>query len=211
MTGAGSGPRDERRFLATHNALRGIAALAVFAYHLQLDLLHRLPLGPATPLIERGYLWVDFFFLLSGYVLSMSYLDRLGRGRFTEAWTFLRARFARIVPMHLAALALLVAFVMLLRPTQEGLGGARFWSFLDTPNSGYLALQAMLLQVWNYRAAVSWNVPSWSISTEMHVYLVLPMLAWAAARRPSLVPVGAVRPSRGVQPVRSARLYQRAR
>ncbi|MES2443804.1 MAG: acyltransferase [Pseudomonadota bacterium] len=183
---------DGRRFLATHNALRGFAALAVFAYHLQLDPLHRLPLGPAAPLIERGYLWVDFFFLLSGYVLSMSYLDPLGGGGLREAGAFLRARIARIVPMHLAALGLLALLVVVLDPTQRGLGGAHFWSFLDRPSYGYLALQSALLQVWNYPATVSWNIPSWSISAEMHVYLLLPLLAWATVRRPRLVPWGMV-------------------
>ncbi|MBR0552713.1 acyltransferase family protein [Stakelama marina] len=181
---------NERRYLATHNALRGFAALAVFAYHLQLDPLHPLPLGSFAPLIDRGYLWVDFFFLLSGYVLSMCYFDRLADGGLTAAATFLRARIARIVPMHLAALTLLVALVFMLRSNQSALGGARFWAFINAPRLDYLALQTVLLQVWNYRAAVSWNVPSWSISAEMHIYLLLPALAWTAARRPRLAPWG---------------------
>ncbi|MEB3025964.1 hypothetical protein, partial [Parvimonas sp. M13] len=86
-----------------------------------------------------------FFFMLSGYVLSLSYFDRLGSGRRSDVIGFLRARIARILPMHLAALALLAALVLAFRPTQAMLGGARFWSFLDAPDFDYLILQAALV------------------------------------------------------------------
>lgn len=178
---------EARRFLACHNALRGIAALAVFAYHLQLDPNYRMPLGPFTPLVDRGYLWVDFFFMLSGYILSLSYFDRLGSGRRSDVIGFLRARIARILPMHLAALALLAALVLAFRPTQAMLGGARFWSFLDAPDFDYLILQAALVHIWNTGAALSWNIPSWSISAEMHVYLLVPLIAVALAKWPRRV------------------------
>src|SRR3546814_8122695 len=65
-------PAANRRYLKTHNAMRGIAALAVFLYHIQLEPAYRLPLGWAETILSRGYVWVDFFFILSGYVLSLN-------------------------------------------------------------------------------------------------------------------------------------------
>lgn len=86
--------------------------------------------------------------------------------------------------MHLAALALLAALVLVFHPTRAMLGGARFWSFLDAPDFDHLLIQAGLAQIWNYRAALSWNIPSWSISAEMHVYLLVPLIAVALAKWP---------------------------
>src|SRR3546814_3404173 len=74
-------PAANRRYLKTHNAMRGIAALAVFLYHIQLEPAYRLPLGWAETILSRGYVWVDFFFILSGYVLSLNYLRPLGQRR----------------------------------------------------------------------------------------------------------------------------------
>src|SRR3546814_13456067 len=90
-----------RRYLKTQNAMRGIAALAVFLYHIQLEPAYRLPLGWAETILSRGYVWVDFFFILSGYVLSLNYLRPLGQRRSGAVWRFIAARIARILPMHL--------------------------------------------------------------------------------------------------------------
>src|SRR3546814_1574160 len=92
--------------------MRGIAALAVFLYHIQLEPAYRLPLGWAETILSRGYVWVDFFFILSGYVLSLNYLRPLGQRRSGAVWRFIAARIARILPMHLFALALLVALAV---------------------------------------------------------------------------------------------------
>src|SRR3546814_10877180 len=50
-------------------------------------------------------------------------------------------------------------------------------------------IQALLLQIWNYRASLSWNIPSWSISAEMHIYLMLPVIAVAIRRKPRITRV----------------------
>lgn len=181
---AGETPATKRRYLKTHNAMRGIAALAVFLYHIQLEPAYRLPLGWAEPIVSRGYLWVDFFFILSGYVLSLNYLRPLGERRPGALGGFIAARIARILPMHLFALAVLVALATGFNAESKLVGHAPFWQFLSDPNYAYLGLQAALLQIWNYRASLSWNIPSWSISAEMHVYLLLPIIAIALRHKP---------------------------
>ncbi|MFW2830110.1 acyltransferase family protein [Sphingomonas sp. ID0503] len=166
------------RQIETHTALRGVAALMVVAYHLQFGAGYRLPLETVTPFWERGYLLVDLFFVLSGFVIS--YANDADRARpFTagEYGRFLMMRIARIYPLHLACLLALAAFgvvvgagMELLRNHSVPMPGA--WSdFL---------IQLALLNAWF--GGEGWNVPSWSISAEMFAYLVFPLIVSLRAR-----------------------------
>ena len=76
--------------------LRGVAALAVVVYHGQSLL--------GTPILPYGYLAVDFFFLLSGFVMARAYQDRLNAGM--ALGTFVSARARRLFPMILAGVVL---------------------------------------------------------------------------------------------------------
>ncbi len=59
-------------YLTTLTPLRGIAALLVVIFHCNLMLNPFIPAG-YTHLIESGWLWVDFFFILSGFIISYVY------------------------------------------------------------------------------------------------------------------------------------------
>ncbi|MEO9228114.1 MAG: acyltransferase [Devosia sp.] len=91
----------EVRFVAL-NALRGVAALAVVQRH-GFAFLGGVPL-PAS------YLAVDFFFLLSGFVLAHAYDCRLDNSMST--WEFMRARLLRLYPVYLLALLLAVVLAI---------------------------------------------------------------------------------------------------
>jgi peptidoglycan/LPS O-acetylase OafA/YrhL len=75
------------------DALRGIAAIVVVGYHL---------LG--SRVIPHGYLAVDFFFLLSGFVLALAYQERLDAGWSTLS--FLKVRLIRLYPLYILGLGL---------------------------------------------------------------------------------------------------------
>ena len=130
--------------------LRGIAALTVLIFHITGGRFH-------------GYLAVDLFFILSGFVLMHAY------GRIALTWPaimgFLRNRLARIYPVHLVVLvALLPAYGL---TSQFSAGG--------------LVSSLLLMQgPWH---VMCWNFFSWSISAEWHAYLVFPFLAVAINRR----------------------------
>ncbi len=81
--------REPRRRYATLDALRGVAALAVMLFHA----------GPKSPLyLAHGYMAVDLFFALSGFVLASAYQARLRNG--LALGGFARARLVRIWPLY---------------------------------------------------------------------------------------------------------------
>ena len=80
-------------------SLRFFAAMWVVLFHYWPSLSAVMP-----PLVSKGYLGVELFFVLSGFILSHVYLKGFGEGRFKYA-DFLWARLARIYPVHVATLA----------------------------------------------------------------------------------------------------------
>lgn len=74
------------------DGLRGVAALLVVLFHL----LETFATSHADQLINHGYLAVDFFFILSGYVIGYADDDRWGR---MTIWDFVKRRLIRLHPM----------------------------------------------------------------------------------------------------------------
>ncbi|TGX54095.1 acyltransferase [Sphingomonas gei] len=154
-------PAAELRALTS---LRGIAAWAVVLFHIR----HSIGLpGGAMRLVAHGYLAVDFFFLLSGVVIWMTWHGRLAGG-WQQVPGFLRKRIARIWPLHATMLAYagLLALLFWLRGRPDP-----HFPFAEFP------AHLLLVQAWGLGAeTLSWNDPAWSISTELFAYLVFPLL-----------------------------------
>ncbi len=74
------------------DGLRGVAAMLVVAFHLFETYYHSAPNQP----VNHGYLAVDFFFVLSGYVIGYAYDDRWDR---MTTWGFIKRRLIRLHPM----------------------------------------------------------------------------------------------------------------
>src|SRR6266849_2921607 len=145
------------RHLQSLTPLRGIAALTVLMFHLA-----RNSGDSSLPaFFLRGYLGVDLFFVLSGFVLTHVYVQGfLGDTSWRSAGAFLWARVARIYPVHFFVTALLVAC-----------GGAQGLSGLDVLDNFLL-----ILVPWPVHSI---NQPSWSLSAEWHAYLLFPlMVGW---------------------------------
>src|SRR5262249_55412493 len=82
---------------------RGICALLVALFHFMF------PSHVAqSPLIHNGWLLVDFFFVLSGFVIAHAYADKLTGWAATVP--FMIRRFGRVYPLHFATLMFFVAF-----------------------------------------------------------------------------------------------------
>jgi peptidoglycan/LPS O-acetylase OafA/YrhL len=140
------------------DGLRGIAAVAVMEFHFSIFFLPQANLLK-VPLLGRAYLSVDLFFLLSGFVMAHVYGKALASD-WRAYWTrFAVARFARLYPVFAATTLVLVVAAILTRMP------IRFVSL----SGDTLALQPFLLQQW--ASGLSWNYPSWSISTEAEAYV----------------------------------------
>lgn len=143
--------------------LRGAAALFVMLYHFHLKMIAT---GPLSTLLLHGYLAVDLFFILSGFVMAHVYGEALASGTFRQR-SFLLHRIGRIYPLYLLAT---LAFVTL--ALERGAFGA----------PQYLALSANLVMMQSLGDWPSMDPPAWSVSAEMIAYLLFPLIAPACLR-----------------------------
>jgi peptidoglycan/LPS O-acetylase OafA/YrhL len=148
-------------------SLRFIAAFWVLLYHFK----DHLGLGMGQfGLAADGYLGVDLFFILSGFILAHVYLTGFQSGRFGYGG-FLKNRIARVYPMHLAALAAMIALFVGATAMGAGVGSPDAFKWSDLP------AHIFMVHAWGTTAAVGWNFPSWSISAEWLAYLLFPLAA----------------------------------
>lgn len=148
-------------------SLRFIAAFWVLLYHFKDHL--GLELG-RFGLVADGYLGVDLFFTLSGFILAHVYLTSLDAGRFGYGG-FLKNRIARVYPMHLAALAAML--VLFAGAAMLGVGESNPDAFRLSDLPAHL----LMIHAWGATPSVGWNFPSWSISAEWAAYLAFPLIA----------------------------------
>ncbi len=158
-----SRPQDLRPL----TSLRFFAAMWVVAFHFWANLQ---PMRPGF--VAKGYLGVELFFVLSGFILSHVYLESFKAKRFGYR-DFIWARLARIYPMHVAIIAGLGLLIGALALAGVHAGDKLIiWSSLP----GHLTLT----QAWGLAPHGGWNHPSWSISAEWFAYLTFPVFATVA-------------------------------
>jgi len=146
-------------------SLRGIAAWYVVAFHIR-NSVDGLP-PEARALFSKGYLAVDFFFLLSGFVMALTWSGRLRAQGWRAVPEFLKRRVARIWPLHLFILG--CAAVLAVALAFAGHGDPQF------PGSA-LPAHILLIQAWGFEHTLKWNDPAWSISAEFAAYLLFPAM-----------------------------------
>ncbi len=154
---------------------RGLCALWVALFHLG-------PLGPllSLPFFRNSYLFVDFFFVLSGFVITYTYADRLNNT--ADLVGFIIRRIGRLWPLHAFVISLLIidqALLFILYPQNHPLHDT---AFIGLFNLAALPATLLLIQSLGIYAYTPWNAPSWSISTELWVYLVFISLVWMGPR-----------------------------
>lgn len=156
--------------------LRIVAAVWVVLFHF------RPMLGDASPgfrdalapVLDCGAQGVDLFFILSGFVLTWNYLDRMGRSWLVRAnLHFLWLRLARVWPVYLVTLHLAAVWVIFTLHVGH----------VPSPEAGQLTAisyvrQILLVQLWfqPYFDGSSWDGPAWSISAEWLAYLLFGLL-----------------------------------
>jgi len=166
----------ERPRLPALTSVRFFAALHVCIFHM-----YAMKIASGTGIFHRvasiGYVGVNFFFVLSGFILVYTYA-----GRDTPARKFWWARFARIYPAYLFSLLFTAPFFfyvcLKIHPAPI--------AFLIWPQNHLVTsslLVPALVQSWVPGAALAWNAPAWSLSDETFFYLLFPaLLVWLAKK-----------------------------
>ena len=159
--------------LATLTGLRGIAAFAVLFYHIRGSMADFAP-APVNAVLAHGYLAVDLFFVLSGFVLWWTYRAAFAERGSAAVVPFVVRRAARIFPLHIAIMLAMLAFAIALKLSGRAPGGQYP---LDQ-----LPAQLLLMQNWGFTDRLAWNDPAWSISTEWAAYLLLALTGGLVTR-----------------------------
>lgn len=164
------------------DGLRGIAVLAVMAYHFFL-FGGRVPSNAADDTLYSiamiGWSGVDLFFVLSGFLITGILYDTKNRADFFR--TFYVRRFLRIFPLYYGVLALVFLILPRIFPSSETLqadAATQFWAW------SYLINAQIVLQGWE-------SVPShlqhfWSLAIEEQFYIVWPVVVFLLSRRAML-------------------------
>jgi peptidoglycan/LPS O-acetylase OafA/YrhL len=149
------------RFIAPLHGLRGLFALWVFLFHAN-------PSGIGFLRVSSyGYIAVDAFFILSGYVLMQAHAVEFARITRSAAFAFLRLRAWRTYPLYFACLLLSLALYPLLK------GGF--------PSAQRLTVGLLLLEGWAF-PGIGINTPIWSLGVEWVGYLAFPLIAFICLR-----------------------------
>lgn len=141
----------------TLDALRGVAALVVVEFHVV-----------GSVIVTHGYLAVDFFFLLSGFVLALAYQDRLDSG--WPTLSFLKVRLIRLYPLYLLGIVMGLA---------SSIGLAKFgpvshaWpSYAILTALALFMLPAFVPVPLTRGAAYPLDFPTWSLVIEVFANVV---------------------------------------
>jgi len=172
---------EPSRFI-TLDIARGIAALSVVLWHWQhfwYGATGRPPdfsrvvqplYGDLRFAYEFGWIGVDFFFMLSGFIFFWKYPDVIRESRI-GAWSFFVLRFSRLYPLHLITLAC-VAVLQVLAARRLG------HSFVYPHNDwDRFLLNLFLAANWGVEWGWSFNAPNWSVSVEILLYAAFFILA----------------------------------
>ena len=158
------------------SGLRLVAAIWVVLFHFRPWLEVSAPgfRSALAPIINCGAQGVDLFFILSGFVLTWNYLDRMGESfSMRDTLHFLWLRLARVWPVYIVTLHLALAWIIF----------TLYVGHLPSPVADQLsavsyARQVLLVQLWfqPFFDGSSWDGPAWSISAEWLAYLLFGVL-----------------------------------
>lgn len=159
-------------------SLRGIAALSVAVFHM--DIGSHLN----NVFTDHAWLMVDFFFVLSGFVIALNYQERITS--FADLGRFQKKRFWRLYPLHLLMLLVFVCIELAKFVAERKFGleaNTAAFSVNDFPS---FVANLLLLQNW-VSTTVTFNYPSWSISSEFYTYALFGLIVLVTRRSGWLV------------------------
>jgi peptidoglycan/LPS O-acetylase OafA/YrhL len=168
--------RQGRAFFGSLESLRGVAALLVALYHVSW-------LNPTRyqGLVLNSYLMVDLFFVLSGFVMCHGYGDRI-RNR-AQLGDFLVLRIGRLYPLHVMMLFVFVVREAVKFGAVEWLGVSASTATFSDNSARAFGSNLLLIHALGLHDHLTFNGPSWSISTEFYAYICFGLMVLALRNR----------------------------
>ena len=160
-------------------SLRGFAAMAVVLFHFN-EILVLFVTQEQTMLLRKCYLMVDLFFIMSGFIMLHVYGSSFNKIIQQHIfWAFIKARFARLYPLHIVTLVASVVLFYTLSNATDPISVRIF-----NPNA--IVTHLLMLHACGVHDIFTWNVPAWSISAEWWAYMVFPFFALLLAKNKRL-------------------------
>jgi peptidoglycan/LPS O-acetylase OafA/YrhL len=173
-------PSPKPKEIAALAGARALPPLMIVLFHFSEG--HHYSGVPAIDLAAtRGYLWVEFFFVLSGFILTHVYGPRLSELLTRRGYVaFLRARLIRLYPLHLFMLLALAGLMVTARLLAAAGGYRSIYDMAYHPDmsaKGFVA-SLFLVHAWNSLNTLTWNGASWFVSVEFALILLFPFFVW---------------------------------
>ncbi|MDQ1660498.1 MAG: hypothetical protein QOJ68_478 [Blastococcus sp.] len=174
--------------------LRIVAALWVVSFHFSFTPgdTYTWLWAPLRPIVQTGALGVDLFYVLSGFVITLTYLEKMGRHPFSRVTVgFWWARICRIWPVYATVTTLFGAW-MIYKSTRVTDGFIVWQTVQPKVDVWHYLMQLAMVQLWTKPTfdGSSWVGPAWSISAEWLAYVAFPivvLLLWRLRRAPAAV------------------------
>ncbi len=158
---------------------RGVAAIAVAIFHYKLFYAYNLSSENFAPenqpfydyiklIYEHGWIAVQFFFLLSGFIFFKLYLKRI-KEKNLSFYNFLILRISRLYPLHFITLIIVLIIYLVLKENN-------FTNPIQADLEHFF-YNLFLIHEWGLKSYASFNEPSWSISVELLMYIIFFYLA----------------------------------
>mgnify|MGYP000215081093 CR=1 FL=1 len=160
-------------------SLRGIAAISVAMYHFNYQSHFN------NIFVSNAWLMVDFFFVLSGFVIALNYERRLTN--FGELFTFQKKRFLRLYPLHFIMLVVFLVIEILKYILEIKLNIVANIPAFSINNLQAFIANVTLLQEWPGGMHFTFNTPSWSISAEFYTYAIFGIVAVLTTKSKTLL------------------------
>lgn len=166
-------PSRARPELKALTSLRGLAAMAVVLQHFAATAQQNASGWIPSP-VPHGYMAVDFFFVLSGFIMSYTYLAGFQSLGMRAYGPFLWKRVARIFPLGIAVMTVILLCAGIASFFRLG------WLFVTVKESGGIGALIVinLLHLQGFLPDYNLNDPSWSVSVELGAYLLFPVLIY---------------------------------
>ena len=168
-----------KTYIHSLTPLRGIAALLVVIYHY--DIFIAPLISSESFLVRKWYIMVDFFFVLSGFIIMHVYKDYFKDGfKWSVFKKFMIARFARLYPLHIATLLMMLGIYFAMQVT--GVFDNLDYAFKMIFDPSAIPSNLLMVQALGMHPEPTWNAPSWSVCVEWWTYILFPFLVFFLLR-----------------------------